>query len=38
MEASFVLKAALEHKIPFTSVKVIFDDKKFNTKFFNKFN
>ncbi len=26
MEACFVLKAALEHKTPFTSVKVIFDD------------
>ena len=27
MEASFVQKAAMEHKIPFTSIKVIFDDK-----------
>ena len=26
MEAGFVFKAALKHKIPFTSVKVIFDD------------
>ena len=26
MEAGYVLKAAHEHKIPFTSVKVIFDD------------
>ena len=26
MEAGFVLKAANEHKIPFTSIKVIFDD------------
>ena len=26
MEAGYVLKAAQEHKVPFTSVKVIFDD------------
>ena len=26
MEASYVFKAALKHKIPFSSVKIIFDD------------
>ena len=28
MEADFVFKAAREHKVPFSSVKVIFDDLK----------